>query len=156
MTYLRIQLLLLIHKLGFKKLSSLDLALYHPIYTSHTHRRFYSMNDEDDNDHWELIYYPLLHDVKTGEEYGEPKALLRNINKPGFWSKEVPLRYVSPISDNDWEHIHSQRHSEHKEFWDNINLLMNMTESEYIKQNISEVKLPDIPFNAFYPNTITL
>jgi hypothetical protein len=49
---------------------------------------------------WQLSYYPLLEDGKTGEVYNEPKAL---IEQPSDWNgvkgtdfREVPLRYLSP------------------------------------------------------------
>lgn len=37
---------------------------------------------------------PLKECGKTGEVYDEPRALVQNIDKPGFWWKEVPLRYL--------------------------------------------------------------
>ena len=65
-------------------------------------------------DRWEIVYYPLSECGKTGKKYDEPRALVQNIDKPGFWWKEVPLRYLTrqsndhiknkPIShDRDWE-----------------------------------------------------
>jgi hypothetical protein len=48
-------------------------------------------------DHWALVYYPIFQDGKTQEYYSEPRALMQNTNKPGFWSKEVPLRYLNKL-----------------------------------------------------------
>ena len=49
-------------------------------------------------DRWVLIYYPLFECGKSGEKYEEPRALMQNIDKPGFWHKEVPLRYLSLLN----------------------------------------------------------
>ena len=46
-------------------------------------------------DRWQLVYYPIKECGKTGEKYNEPRALMQNIDKKGFWFKEVPLRYLS-------------------------------------------------------------
>lgn len=48
-------------------------------------------------DKWMLVYYPIFQDGKTQEYYNEPRALMQNINKPGFWYKEVPLRYLKKL-----------------------------------------------------------
>lgn len=53
----------------------------------------YSMDGELDR--WEIVYYPINEDGKTGEEYDEPRALVQNIDKDGFWHKEVPVRYLT-------------------------------------------------------------
>ena len=46
-------------------------------------------------DLWQLVYYPLNECGKTKEVYDEPRALMQNIDKSGFWHKEVPLRYLT-------------------------------------------------------------
>ena len=43
---------------------------------------------------WKIVYYPIFQDGKTQKYYDEPRALMQNIDKCGFWSKEVPLRYL--------------------------------------------------------------
>ncbi len=68
-------------------------ALQHPLWENHRPNiSFYVMDGKQDT--WELVYYPIFQDGKTQEFYNEPRALMRNINKVGFWSKEVPLRYL--------------------------------------------------------------
>ena len=49
----------------------------------------------DGKGRWELVYYPLFENGKTGEVYNEPRALMHDLNKEGFWSKEVHLRYLT-------------------------------------------------------------
>ena len=46
-------------------------------------------------DLWKIAYYPLTECGKTGEVYEEPRALMEKIGAKGFWSKEVPLRYLT-------------------------------------------------------------
>jgi hypothetical protein len=71
----------------------LDKALRHPIWESHRRNEsVYSMDGKKDR--WVLVYYPIFQDGKTQESYDEPRALMQNIDKSGFWSKEVPLRYL--------------------------------------------------------------
>jgi len=68
-------------------------ALEHPIWDSHVRNKStYQMDFKKDN--WEIVYYPIFECGKTGSIYDEPRALVRNLNKEGFWSKEVPLRYL--------------------------------------------------------------
>ena len=55
----------------------------------------YTMDGKPDR--WKVVYYPLYQDGRTQEYYDEPRALVQNIDKPGFWHKEVPLRYLQPI-----------------------------------------------------------
>ena len=57
--------------------------------------QLYTMDGKPDK--WKLVYYPLYQDGKTQEYYDEPRALMQNMDKPGFWSKEVPLRYLDKI-----------------------------------------------------------
>ena len=69
-------------------------ALNHPIWKSHIRGASeYSMDGKKDR--WEIVYYPIFQDGKTNQYYDEPRALMQNIDKPGFWSKEVPLRYLT-------------------------------------------------------------
>lgn len=69
-------------------------ALSHPLYKNHEVGDTYTMDGEPDL--WKIAYYPLFSDRKTGEVYKEPRALVENTNKPGFWNKKVPLRYLKP------------------------------------------------------------
>ena len=48
-------------------------------------------------DRWILVYYPIRSNYNETEIYYEPRALMQNIDKPGFWHKEVPLRYLELI-----------------------------------------------------------
>jgi len=48
-------------------------------------------------DIWKIAYYPLNECGKTGEVYDEPRALMEKVGSKGFWSKEVPLRYLTEI-----------------------------------------------------------
>jgi hypothetical protein len=72
---------------------NLKQALSHPIYKTHIHNEsVYFMDGKKDR--WKLVYYPIFQDGKTQEHYSEPRALMQNIDKKGFWYKEVPLRYL--------------------------------------------------------------
>lgn len=69
-------------------------ALLNPVWLSHKRNiDLYTMDGLPDR--WSLVYYPIFNNGKTSEEYREPKALMQNIDKAGFWSKEVPLRYIN-------------------------------------------------------------
>ena len=46
---------------------------------------------------WVLVYYPILLDGYKGKPYNEPRALMQNIDKDGFWCNKVPLRYIKEI-----------------------------------------------------------
>jgi hypothetical protein len=74
----------------------LKIALEHPIWINHIRNvSLYTMDDKSER--WRLVYYPIFSDGKTNEEYNEPRALMQNIEQKGFWSKEVPLRYIQLI-----------------------------------------------------------
>jgi len=78
---------------------SVDLhkALIHPLWVQHDRSNsLYQMHG--DKGRWVIVYYPIFQDGKTQGFYDEPRALMQNIDKPGFWSKEVPLRYISKIN----------------------------------------------------------
>lgn len=62
---------------------------------SHTIGDNYTMDGKPDK--WQLVYYPLLECGKTKEVYSEPRALMQNVDKKGFYNKEVPLRYLTRI-----------------------------------------------------------
>ena len=51
------------------------------------------------SDRWSLVYFPILSNYDESDIYNEPRALMQNIDKKGFWSKEVPLRYLEPIEN---------------------------------------------------------
>lgn len=70
-------------------------ALEDPKFAEHTPQDIYTMDKLPDR--WELVYYPIFEDGKTGKQYAEPRALMRNMDKEGFWSKEVPLRYIDKL-----------------------------------------------------------
>lgn len=70
----------------------LEEALRNSIWINHNIGDRYTMDSLPDL--WEIVYYPIFQDGKTQEFYNEPRALMQNINKKGFWSKEVPLRYL--------------------------------------------------------------
>ncbi len=74
-------------------------------YKDHKIGNKYTMDGEPDL--WEIVYYPLLftwdnkYDIE-GEiikerriDFEEPRALVQNMNKLGFWHKEIPLRYLT-------------------------------------------------------------
>ena len=75
----------------------LEQALNHPLWMEHERNKsLYQMDGK--NDKWKIVYYPIFQDGKTQEYYDEPRALMQNIDKVGFWSKEVPLRYLVKIN----------------------------------------------------------
>ena len=75
-------------------MNKLKKALNDNIYLSHERNKsIYKMDDKEDK--WILVYYPIFENGKTNELYKEPRALMQNINKKGFWCKEVPLRYLT-------------------------------------------------------------
>ncbi len=64
--------------------------------SSHKVGNKYTMDGKPEK--WQLSYYPIYEDGKTGEVYSEPKAL---IERPSSWNgvkgtdfREVPLRYL--------------------------------------------------------------
>lgn len=71
----------------------LQKALNHPLWKNHKIGTDYFMDGKYDR--WRIAYYPIFEDGKTGEVYNEPRALVENIEKEGFWHKEVPLRYLT-------------------------------------------------------------
>ena len=79
-----------------KKLKMLNKALNNSIWLDHI-RNVSKYTMDDKKDIWEIVYYPIFQCGKTKEVYKEPRALVQNIDKKGFWSKEVPLRYLKPI-----------------------------------------------------------
>ena len=69
-------------------------AINHPLWISHKRNTSkYTMDSKPTL--WSIVYYPIFEDGKTGEVYPEPRALVEDQNKKGFWSKEVPLRYLT-------------------------------------------------------------
>lgn len=46
---------------------------------------------------WIIVYYPIFSNGYKGEEYDEARALIQNLDKPGFWHNEMPLRYLTEI-----------------------------------------------------------
>ena len=69
-------------------------ALDHPLWKTHVRNSsYYYMDGKPDR--WVIVYYPIFQDSKTQELFSEPRALVQNIDKDGFWSKEVPLRYLN-------------------------------------------------------------
>ena len=62
-------------------------------YSEHKIGNIYKMDGNPDR--WQIVYYPLIQCGKTNEVYGEKRALVQNIDKEGFWHKEVPLRYLT-------------------------------------------------------------
>lgn len=75
----------------------LKISLEHPIWVNHI-RNVSLYNMDGKFERWRLVYYPIFSDGKTNEEYVEPRALMQNIEQKGFWSKEVPLRYLNLIN----------------------------------------------------------
>lgn len=72
-------------------------ALSNPLYKAHVRNKsLYAMDNKKDR--WILVYYPIFENGKTKEFYDEPRALMQNIEKDGFWSKEVPLRYLKTLN----------------------------------------------------------
>jgi len=71
----------------------LEQALNHQIWKAHKRNEsVYFMDGKKDR--WKIVYYPIFQDGKTQKYYDEPRALMQNVDKGGFWSKEVPLRYL--------------------------------------------------------------
>lgn len=64
-----------------------------PIWVNHKIGDTYTMDGKPDL--WKIAYYPIFECGKTGEEYNEPRALMEKVGVEGFWSKEVPLRYLT-------------------------------------------------------------
>lgn len=71
----------------------LEKALSDKTWLQHQKDSLYTMDGKPDK--WKIVYYPIFQDGKTNEYYDEPRALMQNIDKEGFWSKEVPLRYLT-------------------------------------------------------------
>ena len=81
------------------KAEELKIALNNKLWKSHQIGDVYEM---DGVPGWKIAYYPLFENGKTGEQYGEPRAL---IEKPAIFHgekgidfREVPLRYLKRIS----------------------------------------------------------
>lgn len=66
-------------------------------------KSLYTMDGKKDR--WRMVYYPIHEDGKTNIPYEEPRALMQNIDKAGFWSKEVPLRYLTEIAEKENKQI---------------------------------------------------
>lgn len=82
-----------------KKLARIDLkiALNNLIWLANKRNEsLYIMDGKKDR--WKIVYYPIFQNGKTQEYYNEPRALMQNIDKTGFWNKEVPLRYLTKIN----------------------------------------------------------
>lgn len=56
-------------------------------------KSLYTMDGKSES--WALVYYPIRSNYDETEIYAEPRALMQNIDKKGFWYKEVPLRYLT-------------------------------------------------------------
>jgi len=73
----------------------LKMALNDPMWKSHRLGDEYLM---DDKGSWKITYYPLFECGKTGEVYGEPRALVETQKVfdgvEGTDFREVPLRYL--------------------------------------------------------------
>ena len=55
----------------------------------------YTMDGKSDR--WVIVYYPIRTNYDMTEIYSESRALVQNIDKEGFWHKEVPLRYLNKL-----------------------------------------------------------
>lgn len=75
-------------------MGQLQLALNHDTWISHERNHRYTV---DGKGIWALVYYPIFECGKTGDQYNEPRALMHDTTKDGFWSKEMPLRYIERI-----------------------------------------------------------
>ena len=78
----------------------LQQALDNPLFQSHKPEHRYKM---DGKGSWQLYYYPIFGCGETGQQYGEPRALMRTIRtykggKVGQDLREVPLRYIERIT----------------------------------------------------------
>jgi len=71
---------------------NLQEALEDDLWVSHKIGDTYCMDDKPD--YWEIAYYPIFENGKTGEVYGEPRALIERPMKGGTDFREVPLRYL--------------------------------------------------------------
>ncbi len=68
-------------------------AINHPLWLNNCKESVYYMDGKPDK--WKIVYYPIFQCGKSQKYYKEPRALMQNIDKKGFWSKEVPLRYLN-------------------------------------------------------------
>lgn len=71
----------------------LTTALAHPLWLSHKIGDAYTMDGKPQL--WKIAYYPIFEDGKTGEWYGEPRALIERPIPGGTDFREVPLRYLA-------------------------------------------------------------
>jgi len=85
--------------LKIKTMSKLQQALSDTGWKSHKIGDQYLM--KGDNDKWKIAYYPLLANSKSQEEYDEPRALVEKPIAGGTDFREVPLRYLTKILNNE-------------------------------------------------------
>lgn len=65
-------------------------------YKDHKIGNTYTMDGKTEP--WQIAYYPITEDGKTGEKYQEPRALIERPIKGGIDFREVPLRYLTLIN----------------------------------------------------------
>lgn len=73
-------------------------ALQDPLWKDHRPNDLYDLQRAGGGE-WELIYYPLFENPKTGEVYNEPRGLWLKIVSSEYWDlREAPLRYATKLS----------------------------------------------------------
>ena len=70
-------------------------ALKHPLWVGHKIGDNYTMDGKPEL--WNIAYYPIFEDGKTGEAYKEPRALIERPIPGGTDFREVPLRYLNRV-----------------------------------------------------------
>jgi hypothetical protein len=87
-------------------MTHLESALSDPLWQSHQIGNLYHMKNAGkvgDNG-WKIAYYPLFGTYKGPEgqkqyvEFDEPRALVEKQVAGGFDFREVPLRFLTPMS----------------------------------------------------------
>lgn len=66
------------------------------LWTSHRIGDVYTMDGKPDL--WKIAYYYILECGKTGEKYGEPRALVEKPIPGGTDFREIPLRYLTRVT----------------------------------------------------------
>lgn len=75
---------------------SLRAALSHPLWLAHQIGDIYTMDGESG---WNIAYYPIMEDGKTGKAYDRPRVLVEKPRKfngvMGTDFREVPIEFLS-------------------------------------------------------------
>lgn len=77
----------------------LKIALDNKLWKDHEVSDYYTMDNKPDK--WRIAYYPIFEDNKTKEVYNEPRALIERPIPNGIDFREVPLRYLTKLRNNE-------------------------------------------------------